>query len=336
MLKTSKYLLILSLVFSTAANAQILPNLGGQRAGISTLTFLKNDVSPRSMALGGANLTLSADGMSAFHNPALMSHNEMLHVTVSDLAIGAGIQQGWISGIVPLKSSTSAIGLNLNYMSSGAMKVRTEFRPEGTGEMFYSNQLATGLSYSKKLSDRFSFGVTMKYIYEQLAQYKNHTVASDLGFLYSTDVKDLKFGIVVKNFGGNSSLNGDYMAVDFNRTAVTLDKYPVPTVFRLGTSIKPIEDETQSLMVAIQLEHPNDNSENVRLGIEYEFRQLLYLRAGYKINVDGERFPTLGLGFRPKLGRNVLMVNYAMNITQYMGTIHGFGIDIGLNTDKRE
>ena len=63
---------------------------------------------------------------------------------------------------------------------------------------------------------------------------KNHTVAADLGFQYTTDVKDLKFGIVVKNFGGNSALNGDFLEVDFNRTAVNLDKYPVPTVFRLG------------------------------------------------------------------------------------------------------
>ena len=331
-----QYILFSILFTGGLAQAQILPNLGGQRAGISTLTFLKNDVSPRSIALGGANLTLSADGMAAFHNPALMSQNEMAHITISDLAIGAGIQQGWISSIVPIKRSTSAIGLNVNYLSSGAMKVRTEFRPEGTGEIIYANQLGIGLAYSKKLSDRFSFGVNLKYIYEQLAQYKNHTVAADLGFLYSTDVRDLKFGIVVKNFGGNSSLNGDYLAVDFNRSAPTLDKYPVPTVFRLGASIKPIRSETQSLMIALQLEHPNDNSENIRFGIEYEFRKLIYLRTGYKINVEGERFPTMGIGFRPKLGRNVLMVNYAMNITQYMGTIHGFGIDIGINTDKRE
>lgn len=330
------YLILLSLAIFQIAKSQILPNLGGQRAGVSTLTFLKNDVSARSMAMSGANLTLSADGMSTFHNPAVMSQNDMIHITVADLSIGAGIQQGWISGIVPIKSSTSALGISANYMTTGAMKVRTEFRPEGTGELVYANQLATGLAYSKKLSDRFSFGINMKYIYEQLAQYRNHTVAADLGFLYSTDVRDLKFGIVVKNFGGNSALNGDYLAVDYNRNSITLDKYSVPTVFRLGASMKPIDQETQSLLVAVQLEHPNDNSENIRIGIEYEFRELLFLRTGYKLNVQGERMPTFGIGFRPKLGRNILLVNYAMNITQYLGTFHGFGIDIGINTGNRE
>ena len=72
-----QYILFSILFTGGLAQAQILPNLGGQRAGISALTFLKNDVSPRSIALGGANLTLSTDGMAAFHNPALMSQNEM-------------------------------------------------------------------------------------------------------------------------------------------------------------------------------------------------------------------------------------------------------------------
>ena len=334
--RQSYQLLVLAMLLSLTSFGQILPNLGGQRAGISSITFLKNDISPRSVAMGGANLTLSADGMSTFHNPALMAQNDMIHVTLNDLSIGAGIQQGWISGVLPLPKSTSAIGLNVNYMSSGSMKVRTEFQPTGTGERFYSNQVATGLAFAKKLSDRFSFGVNLKYVYEQLAQYRNSTVAADLGFLYSTDIKDLKFGIVVQNFGGNSSLNGDYLASEFNRNGVGLDKNAVPTVFRLGTSIRPYQDEKQSILLALQLEHPNDNSENIRFGVEYEYQELLYLRTGYKINVKGERFPTLGAGFRPKFKRNVLMVNYAMNITQYLGTIHSFGLDVGLNMDKRE
>lgn len=330
------YLLILILVSVLKTEAQVLTNLGGQRAGISTLTFLKNDISPRSMALSGANLALTADGMATHHNPALMAQNDWIHIAANDLVLGAGMNQAWFSGIVPLKKSTSALGLNLNYLSSGAMEVRTEFQPQGTGELFYANQLAAGLAYAKKLSDRFSFGANLKFVHERLAQYTNSTVAADLGFLYSTDVRDLKFGIVVQNFGGNSALNGDFLEVDFNRSGVSLDKYAVPTTFRLGASMKPIQKEDQSLLVAVQLEHPNDNSENIRLGLEYEFRELFYARTGYKINVQGERLPTFGIGYRARLGRHTMMVNYAVNITQYLGTFHLLGLDVGINNDKRE
>lgn len=318
------------------AGAQLLPNLGGQRAGISALTFLKNDISPRSMALSGSNITLTADGMATAHNPALMAQLEGMHYAVNDLVIGAGVHQAWLSGIVPFNASNSAAGLNLNYLSAGAMKVRTEFQPEGTGSYFYANQLAIGLAYARKLSDRFSFGANLKYIHEQLAQYKNNTVAADLGFLYTTDVKDLKFGIVVQNFGGNSSLAGDHLEAGFNRAPPALDQYNVPTVFRLGASVKPLKTDHQSLMCALQLEHPNDNSENIRLGVEYEYRQLLYVRMGYKLNVAGENLPTVGFGYRSRLGRHSMMVNYGVNATQFLGTFHAFGLDFGINTDKRE
>ncbi len=323
-------------LFALNASAQLLPNLGGQRAGVSTLSFLKNDISPRSMALSGANLTLSADGMSTAHNTASMSQLEGIHVAASDLMIGAGIHQSWFSTIVPLKSSTSAIGFNLNYLSSGAMKVRTEFQPEGTGEYFYANQFAAGVAYSKLLSDRFSFGTNIKVIHEQLAQYSNTTVAADLGFLYTTDIKELKFGIVIQNFGGNSGLTGNDIVESFNRQPVSVGQYSVPTIFRLGASMKPIQKNDQSVMVAIQLEHPNDNSENLRFGVEYEFKKLLYARAGYKINVAGENLPTLGLGYKLRFGRNTMMFNYGVNATQYLGTLHVFGLDFMFNNDKRE
>ena len=50
-------------------------------------------------------------------------------------------------------------------------------------------------------------------------------------------------------------------------------------------------------MVAIQLEHPNDNSENIRIGVEYAYLNLIFLRTGYKINVLGQKAPTFGAGF---------------------------------------
>jgi hypothetical protein len=332
-----KYLLLITtLLISTSGFAQLLTNLGGQRAGVSALTFLKNDISPRSMAMSGANLALTADGMAAVHNTALMAQTDDIHIAASDLMLGAGIHQSWVNGVLPIRSSNSAVGLNLNYLSSGAMKVRTEFQPQGTGEIFYANQMAAGLAYSQLLSDRFSFGTNIKVVHERLAQFTNTTVAADLGFLYTTDVKDLKFGIVVQNFGGNSILRGDFTAQDFNRQPVSLDKYSVPTIFRLGASIKPWETEQQSIVVAVQLEHPNDNSENIRMGAEYSFKDLLFIRAGYKLNVQGETLPTLGVGYRVVVGRSAMMVNYAVNATQYLGTLHAFGLDVSINNDKRE
>ena len=75
-------LLLLTLPF--LAQAQLFPQLGGQRVGISGLTFLKIDVSPRSAAVGGANLCLSGDAYATHVNPALLGETESFHFAASN------------------------------------------------------------------------------------------------------------------------------------------------------------------------------------------------------------------------------------------------------------
>ena len=158
-----------------------------------------------------------------------------------------------------------------------------------------------------------------------------------MSFLYYTDFKDLKFAVMVQNFGGNSALNGDGIKADFNRNPnVSPEEYSVPTVFSLGASMIPWKKENQSLLVSLQLNHPSDNAENYRLGLEYEYLKLLFLRAGYKVNVDGQPFPTFGFGLRHRVGGHPLQLNYAANPTEYFGTIHTVGLSFTLNKMGRE
>lgn len=293
-------------------------------------------MSPRSMAMGGSSVALPGDGFSLYNNPAGAASAERLTFSSSDLLVGAGVHQTMLSAIIPRKN-LSSFGFSVNTLNTGAMEVRTEFQPNGTGEKFYATNLAAGLTYAKQLSDRFSLGITMKYIYEQLASYTNHTGTVDLGFLYNTDFKDLKFAVMVQNFGGNSSINGDFLAVDFNRdpSIVELENYTVPTLFRMGMSLVPLKREQYSLLTTFQLDHPNDNAENIRFGLEFEYMKLLFVRAGYKLNVAGQRFPSFGFGLRSRIGAHPLYINYGSNPTNFLGIQHSVGLTFELNRDKR-
>lgn len=324
------------LIGASRSYAQLIPNFGGQRAGLSTLAFLKNDLNPRSAALGGASVSISPDAFALFTNPATAADLKSFNAAISNYTVGAGIQQSYASAIIPRSKNLSAFGFSLNMLNSGAMDVRTEFQPEGTGEKFYVTNLAAGLTYSQQLSDMFSAGVTLKYIYEQIDDYSNSAVAADVSFIYKTDYHDLNFAVMIQNFGGNSSINGDGIPSDFNRPSVPAsDNYTVPTVFSLGASIVPWETENQSLMLALQLNHPNDNSENYRIGVEYEYLKLLYLRAGYKVNVEGQPFPTFGFGLRHRVGGHPLQLGYAGNPTAYFGVLHTIGVSFTLNKIER-
>ena len=331
------FFIVLFSSISFVGKAQLIPNFGAQRSGISTLTFLKNDVNPRSAAMSGASVAISGDGFSAFTNPAATTDLEGFNASISSFNQGAGIQQSYLSTLFPSKSGFSTFGFSLNMLNSGAMDVRTEFQPEGTGEKFYVTNFALSGTYAQKLSEMFSAGISLKYIHEQIDDYNNGTVAADVSFLYYTDFKDLKFAVMVQNFGGNSALNGEGIKADFNRNPnVSPEEYSVPTVFSLGASMIPWKKENQSLLVSLQLNHPSDNAENYRLGLEYEYLKLLFLRAGYKVNVDGQPFPTFGFGLRHRVGGHPLQLNYAANPTEYFGTIHTVGLSFTLNKMGRE
>ncbi len=324
-------------VFPNLSKAQLIPNFGAQRAGLSTLSFLKNDMSPRSTALSGSSVALNADGFSVFTNPAAIADINMFTASVSNYTLGAGIQQSFVSVLLPREKKLSTFGFSLNILNSGEMDVRTEFQPEGTGEKFYVTNMALGLTYAQQLSDMFSAGLSLKYIHEQIDDFTNSTITADVSFLYKTDYKDLNFAVMIQNFGGSSSISGDDIPTDFNRNlSPEADNYSVPTVFSLGASVVPWKVEKQSLLFSLQLNHPTDNSENYRIGVEYEYLKLLFLRAGYKLNVNGQPYPTFGFGLRHRVGGHPLSLNYAANPSEYLGILHTVGLSFSFNKMERE
>lgn len=318
---------IILIAFCHSGFAQVLPNLGGQRAGNAALSFLKIDVSPSSNALGGASVAMPGDGYAQYVNPALMAHMDTWNVSLSTQQNGTGTQQAWLSGIIPTKNA-GAFGVSLDYFSSGEMDVRTEFQPLGTGQTIQATNYAIGLGYSKELSDMFKLGVNLKYIREDLAEYHANAVVADLAFFYQTDWKNLAFAVMVQNFGGNSSLNGDYVESPFNRTSSgqALENYGAPTIFRLGTTLDVLNTDPHRLIFAFELQHPSDNAENFRLGMEYRYKEIFFGRAGYKLNVEGQSLPTFGFGFRMMAGAHPLMLDYAAVPTNYMGFVHSVGL----------
>ena len=332
-----KFVFIFTIAFlgATSLVAQILPNLGGQRAGLATFSFLKNDMNPRSAALGGASVAVNTGGYSTFSNPAFAADLTGLNATYSSYLVGAGIHQGYFSMVMPSKG-TSAIGVSVNFLTSGEMDVRTEFQPDGTGQKVYASTVGIGVSYAKRLSDMFTFGTTVRYINESLAEYKNNTFTLDLGFAYQTDWKDFAFAVMLQNFGGNSTLKGDYLEVDFNRNGVPLDNYVSASVFRLGFSMVPYKREKHSLAVDFELQHPSDNAENFRVGLEFEYLKLFYFRGGFKMNVLGHHYPVFGVGVRTHIGVHKLLIDYAAVPTNHLGFQQSLGLSFTINNDKRE
>lgn len=334
-----RVLLLLTLLVGVhLSQAQVFPSYGGERAGLSALTFLKNDINPRSVAVGGASAALNGDAFSVLSNPAALVQLKDKGFALANKFIGAGVNQSYVSFVNPRRDETSVWGFSLNSLTSGYIKERTEFMPWGTGRELSVVNMAFGATYAKLLSDQFSFGVTMKYVYEHVAGFNNHTAAVDLSFLYKTDFKKLQFAAVLHNFGGSSSLaSREDIPVTFNRTVgIALETNPVPTVFSIGMSIEPYRADKHALLAAFQISHPNDNSENIRIGAEYSYDDQFFGRIGYKFNVSGHIYPTAGVGAAVPYGNgSLILIDYALSATRFFGSQHLIGVRFMMSKSKK-
>ena len=291
-----KKILILILLFASADTfAQLLPNLGGQRVGTSSLQFLKIGHGARGTGMGETFIAVSDDISSLYWNPAGLVQFQENGITVAHTQWFVDTRLEFFGGVYHF-GGNNALGLSVTSLRTEDMKVTTEVQPNGTGDYFRFSDLAIGLSYARKLTDQFSFGATVKYIEETLGALKMKGVVADLGTYYKTGLGTTRFAVIISNFGGQMSPDGSVTTFD-NRVFNSFQKFPPPTVFKLGFAMEPLLNKKNRLTTAIQVNSPNDNKENVNFGVEYAYKEFLFFRGGYKLNVDAETF-SLGAGLK--------------------------------------
>ncbi len=149
--------LFLPLAFS---NAQLFPTLGGQRAGISTAQFLKVGVGGRATAMGDAFIAVSNDVSSLYWNPAGLVQSDENEVMFSHNSWVVDIGHEFLGASYHL-SSNDVVGIAFTTLHMEDMPVTTEVNPYGTGEYFSFGDIALALTYSRRMTEQFSFGVSL-------------------------------------------------------------------------------------------------------------------------------------------------------------------------------
>src|ERR1035437_953108 len=193
-------------------NAQLLPILGGQRVGISTAEFLKIGVGSRASALGDAFVAIANDASALYWNPAGLVQFTENQVIFSHNMWVVDINHDFAGAVYHL-DETNAFGVAFTSLSMQDMPVTTEFQPTGTGEYFGFSDIALALSYSRKMTDQFSFGGTVRYIEETLDKLKMRGFMIDLGTFYWTGLGTTRFAVAVSNFGNQLAPDGKVVLV---------------------------------------------------------------------------------------------------------------------------
>jgi long-subunit fatty acid transport protein len=313
--------ILLVLYFASDAYAQLFPVLGEQRAGISTAQFLKIGVGGRAAALGESFVAISDDASALYWNPAGLAQFKKNQVMFSHNIWLVDINHDFI-GIVYHVDAENTFGASLTALTTDDMPVTTEFAPFGTGEYFGFSDIALSISYARKMTEQFSFGGTVKYIEETLDKLKMRGIMLDLGTYYRTGLGSSRFAVTVSNFGAELAPDGEVVLVGIRKQS-EWQSFAPPTIFRIGFAIEP------RVTTSIQLNQPNDNSENVVLGVEYGWRKILFIRGGYKFNVDEQNY-SFGAGLNVPISIAEFTLDYAFANFERLGSTHRFSIILGL------
>jgi hypothetical protein len=317
------------------------------KPGTTAAPFLLIGTDARGTAMGSAQ-TAVAQGAAALHwNPAGIA-------SATDLSGGGAVfsTQEWFlpdtqhsfAGVTLHTGALGTFGLSVATMDYGEERVTTVDFPDGTGELYAATDLAVGVSYARALTQRFSIGATTKLVRQQLWNESATTAALDLGVRYATDYRGIVIGAAMTNFGGDMQLSGRDLRRrldnDPDRTgdndnlpaALEVDEWPLPLAFRVGVSATPVQAGDLSLMVSAEGLAPSDNSQSANFGGEVGWRDLLFVRGGYRqafSNQAADGGWSLGFGLNYDLSPDLgLHFDYVFQEYEPFGTPQMFSLGV--------
>lgn len=324
-------ILVISLLL---APPSVLPQ---SKVGTTAAQFLGIGVGPRAIAMGGAYVASNEDVTAMYWNPGAFVQASKTQFMFSNSQWLVGTKFRWFGFMLNIDEANSA-GLSVTQLDYGEDEITTTTQPDGTGQTWSAQDIAIALSYARRLTDHFSLGGSGKYVLQSIYNESASTMTFDLGLLFVTGFHNMRLGMSMANFGGDLTLDGRdlFLKVDVdpnnpggNKTItgkLKVDSWPMPLLYRIGLALDVVKSDEMNLTVAADAIRPSDNVQTVNAGGEIGWRDMLFLRGGYKsmFSTDSEEGLTLGAGIKYRMeGLGALEFDYAFN---------KFGVFDNLNT----
>lgn len=309
------------IVFFLVLNASVFSQT---KTGTTIGQFLLIEPSARVAGMGNAGVTSYTEAISAYYNPAALGKLFKSDVQFTHNQWLAGIRYDYATLAVKVDESNT-LSLSFTSLYSGEIDVRTVEQPLGTGERYTVTNIALGIGYGRRLSDRFSLGLQLNYIQETIWRSSISTFAINIGTLYRISENGLHIGASISNYGMPARYSGSDLRVRYNHNPdlhgiidnipadIKTDGFPLPIVFRVGIGYPVRVGMNNQVFISVDAYHPNDNTESISFGAEWRFRNIIFLRSGYQrlFEEDSEVGLTLGFGLQYELFDYDLRFDYA-------------------------
>lgn len=314
------------------------------KVGTTAASFLEIGVGAPANSMGGAFVSLANDASALYWNVSGVANLTQYEVILVHTDWIADTKFDYAGLVFPL-GDFGNFGFSLTSLSMGDMKVRTVEQPEGTGENFSASDISIALSYARKLTDRFSIGITAKYIKQSIWHMSSSAFAVDAGTIFKTDLLGgMTIGAIITNFGTPMRLEGRdsryFIRVDDTKqgsndripTDVEMDSWDLPLYFQIGVSTLAFQYEDYKLTVAADALVPSNDYQSLNVGADFSFMDIFSLRGGYNslFLKDAEGGFSIGAGVNSKmlLSSAVVRFDYAFRDFGKLKNVHSFSVGI--------
>jgi hypothetical protein len=260
--------------------------------------FLDVAAGARACGMGGAFTVLGQDASALFYNPSGIGEID------ANFDLVAGGTQ-WIADINYLYLAgafNSGVWGNFGFSVIapdygelyGTRVSSTGYEDIG---IFHVHAFCAGIAYAREFTDKFTVGLQTKFVSQHLGstligteweasiatdtivkENEISTLSYDFGLLFYPGFGSFAFGMSVRNFSPRVC----YEQVGFE----------LPLTFTLGVGMDVLdffgEHPDHSFNVGADMLHPRDWEEQYNIGGEFGYKNMIFIRVGYKFNYYAE------------------------------------------------
>lgn len=263
--------------------------------GTTSAEFLLFGAGARGTALGDAFAAIASDVSSLYYNPGAAALLTRPGASFSTYDYVAETRYSWGGIAFPFSGGSRTFGLQIGTFGFDNQPVYTVDQPEGTGAVYSVSQTFAGATFAQNFSDRFSAGLTAKFVFDQLGEVNGTAFAVDFGTSFHSQLNNhpIRLAFVVSNLGTDLAYTGDALDVTVPRdpadptvpdgsqppelpqpAELKTKGFALPTVFRVALAYDLIAGETNRFTVLGDFNQANNNRAGFAGGGEWALNRL--------------------------------------------------------------
>ncbi len=256
--------------------------------GGTSAEFLMLGAGARGAALGGAYAALATDVSALYYNPAGLAQLSRPGAMVSTYDYVADTRYSWVGVAFPMSGGVRAVGLSIGTFGFGDQPVYTVDDPDGQSGRTYSvAETFAAATYGQNFSDRFSAGVSMKFISDKLGDTRGFAFAVDFGTNFHATIgqRPLRAAFVIQNLGSSLRHDGGGLATDsafrvppLGTPQVPQEPQParlraapwgLPVLFRVSAALDLWSQGANRVTLLSEFNQPNNTKPAAGAGLEW-------------------------------------------------------------------